>query len=93
METAGHPEGDHATLSRENQEAKQLPASQDGGLPKAEEEWLTTGSEYVGIRVARYVKEDGKRYAEEGVVTGWLPIELADFVSETTGEVGTKSIS
>jgi hypothetical protein len=100
MDTTTHPDGHPDTSQGETQQNN--PDEKKEGLPQgelgdvtntendAQEEWLTTGSEYVGMRIARYIKEDGKKYAAEGTITGWLPIELADFVSDTTHEVSSR---
>jgi len=50
--------------------------------------WLTEGNEHIGKRVRRYVYDwrGAKSDAKHGVVTHWLPVELADYVSEETGE-------
>jgi hypothetical protein len=97
---ATHSDADHDTsngeMQRNNPEdnKEDLPDGKLGDVENtenaAQEEWLTTGSEYVGMRIARYIKENGKKYAAEGIITGWLPIELADFVSDTTSEVSTR---
>jgi hypothetical protein len=54
-----------------------------------EDEWHTTGSKYLQKRVARGVFDDDDWLTgmEFGTVVGWLPVEVADFVSEHTNKV------
>eukprot|EP00960_Hanusia_phi_P033320 750403-Hanusia_phi.AAC.1 len=52
-----------------------------------QDEWLRQGSEYIGQRIRRVVYNDSsKPFTADGTVVGWLPVELADFISEHTNE-------
>ena len=54
--------------------------------PARSDEWLPYGNAYVGKRIRRSVMDPGGRMsAVDGMVRGWLPAELSNFVSEQTG--------
>ena len=57
-------------------------------LQDDDEEWLTTGSEYIGKRVELKIFDNRKHkeVVEQGRIFGYLPVESADYVSEKTGE-------
>ena len=55
----------------------------------AEDEWQSSGSDYLGKRLMVEVSGGGRRGEKLlalGRITGWLPKELADFTSEVTNE-------
>jgi hypothetical protein len=71
-----------------NEEEKNKDESEEGeGGGEGSDDWYTAGSQYLRKRVGRIVNEEGgKRSFAAGTVVGWLPIEVADFVSEYTNE-------
>ena len=54
----------------------------------SEEEWQTSGSEYIRKRVLLTIFDNrkNKEVKEKGRIVGWLPADVADFKSEKTGE-------
>ena len=60
---------------------------EEEGEGEGSDDWYTAGSQYLRKRVGRIVNEErGTRSFAAGTVVGWLPIEVADFVSEYTNE-------
>ena len=55
----------------------------------SDEEWQTSGSEYIRRRVLLTIFDNrkNKEVKEKGRIVGWLPAEVADFKSEKTGEM------
>lgn len=49
-----------------------------------DEDFVTSGSQYLGKRVR--LRVEGRRDMQEGVVKWFLPEEVSDYISETTGK-------
>lgn len=62
----------------------------DDGIKEEDDltKWLTDGNEHLGKQVRRYVYDyrGTKVDCKHGVVTHWLPAEVADYISEETGQ-------
>ena len=67
-------------------EEEEAPVCNDDDL--SDDEWQRSGSDYLGKRVLLSIfdKRKNKKVMERGKIVGWLPVDVADFKSEVTGE-------
>jgi hypothetical protein len=66
-------------------------SSKDGNKPAADDasdEWWTSGNEFVGRRVRRFILDDQGQVIDtaDAMIRGWLPAHVSNFFDEQTGE-------
>ena len=83
------PDTHEKKSSRSNGDCKENPPSNpSNGSEDSEEDWLCTGSIYLGLRISRFAYSEGVQTTNilNATVFKWLPEHLADFTSSMTGK-------